>query len=382
MGKSNKKLTEWASRFIFAVLLIIVYLLLSNFSEVKVAFNGFMRIMSPFLTGILISYLLYVPCKNIEKLYSKSKLKFLSNKARALSVLSVFLLLFLLIILAINFAIPPLFNSIVDLVNSVPMYYNNTVDAIQNASEDSLLKYFNIKEGLTDFANTSIVELTNMENLGKFAKSAAGIVGSVFNIFVSVISSLYILMDRTNILRFLNKLVGVTFKENTHAVIKKYFIKANEVFFRFIASKGLDCLINGIAISFILLILNVKYAFLFGLFAGIFNAIPFFGSAIACISIAVITIFTGGLNKAVTVIILLLIFQQIDANFIEPRIMKSSLKISPILVISGIIIGGAYFGVIGMFLAVPVITVLKIILLDLIEQRQIYKKREIPDETK
>jgi predicted PurR-regulated permease PerM len=136
------------------------------------------------------------------------------------------------------------------------------------------------------------------------------------------------------------------------------------VLFTFIASKGLDSIINLVIISSILFIFNVKYAFLLGLIAGLFNFIPYLGSLIVIILISAITLITGGLSQAIKVLIPLLVFQQIDGNFIEPRIMKSSLKISPILVILAVVVGGAYFGIIGMFLAVPLAAIIKQVLIE------------------
>lgn len=67
--------------------------------------------------------------------------------------------------------------------------------------------------------------------------------------------------------------------------------------------------------------------------------------------------------------IIVILLQQIDANIINPKIVGDSLKISPLLVIFAVTIGGAYFGILGMFLAVPVVAVIKILLLDFINIR-------------
>ena len=83
----------------------------------------------------------------------------------------------------------------------------------------------------------------------------------------------------------------------------------------------------------------------------------------------IITIFTGGFAKALWMGIIIIILQQIDANIINPKIVGNSLKISPLLVILAVTLGGAYFGTIGMFLAVPVAALIKILIMDFIEYR-------------
>jgi predicted PurR-regulated permease PerM len=129
-----------------------------------------------------------------------------------------------------------------------------------------------------------------------------------------------------------------------------------------------------IAVTSLLLLFKVPYAFLLGFFAGILNFIPYLGSLIAVLMIFILTILTGGFGKAIQVLIPLFVFQQLDANFIEPRIMGFNLKINPLLVIFSVVVGGAYFGVVGMFLAVPIATIIKQLLTQYFDYSE--KKRE------
>ena len=177
-------------------------------------------------------------------------------------------------------------------------------------------------------------------------------------------------------MNFVKRLTNAIFNDSTYKSIDKYFNNSNEVFFKFIASQFLDAIIVGILVTIALSIMGVKYAPLLGFFIGIFNMIPYFGAVIATAISVVITIITGGLSQAIWMLIIVIILQQIDANIISPRIIGKSLKISPLLVITAVTIGGAYFGVLGMFLAVPIIAVLKIIVEDYIEFRLKKKKKE------
>ena len=113
---------------------------------------------------------------------------------------------------------------------------------------------------------------------------------------------------------------------------------------------------------------------LLGFMIGLFNLIPFFGAIIAVVIAVIITILTGGIGQAVVMAIVTIILQQIDANIINPKIVGNALDISQILVILSVTIGGAYFGILGMFLAVPVVTVLKMIITDYIKEKENLKK--------
>jgi predicted PurR-regulated permease PerM len=115
--------------------------------------------------------------------------------------------------------------------------------------------------------------------------------------------------------------------------------------------------------------MGVKYAPLLGFIIGLFNVIPYFGAIVAVIIAIVITIFTGGIGQALWLGIIITVLQQIDANIINPRILGTSLNLSPILVIFSVTIGGAYFGVLGMFLGVPVTAFLKIIIEEFLDAK-------------
>ena len=370
MEEIAKQWVRWIAIVIFAIIFITIYKFLDGFLHVREIFNNFMKIISPFLIGILISYLLYIPCKGVEKLYNKSKIKFIEKKSRVLSVFSIYLLFVLIIAIFIKFAIPVLYTGVVDLIDNVPTYYTNIVESVENIPKDSILNNINIKEGLIDFSNKYIEEYVNIENILKYVEGMMSFFNIIFKIGIGIVFSIYILIERRNIVKFLDKLSKALFKKNTYENIKKYFISANEIFLKFIAGKVLDGIIVMIVVTTILSILDVKYALVLGIMSGIFNLIPYFGTIAACIIIVFITIFTGGVTEAITVLILLLITQQIDGNIIEPRIMKSALEISPILVIAGVMVGGAYFGMPGMFLAVPVVTIIKMLLIDYIEFKQ------------
>ncbi|MBR3720276.1 MAG: AI-2E family transporter, partial [Clostridia bacterium] len=92
------------------------------------------------------------------------------------------------------------------------------------------------------------------------------------------------------------------------------------------------------------------------------------------------TFITGGFSQAVWMVIITTILQQIDANIINPKIVGESLKISPLLVIFAVTIGGAYFGILGMFLAVPVVAVIKVLIDDYVEFKNVEKEEKTSDD--
>lgn len=369
MEKKTNIWGKWLYWFIFAVAVIAVYKTLDNFNDITNWIKGILEVLMPFMIGILLAYLFYIPCKKIEKLYQKSKQKLIRRKARALSVFTVYLLALIIIILAFRFIIPNLTQSISDLASNIESYYQNTMNGLQNIPEDSILRQIDVQKIADSLNKINIAEYINFTTILEYAKGVIGVAEGIFDFFVSLIVSVYILIERTEILCFLRKLSGAIFKEKTYRTIGKYFNNTNQIFFKFLSSQLLDAFVVGVLTSIAMSLLGVKYAVLLGFLIGVSNLIPYFGAIVGVGVSIIITIFTGGIGKAIWTAIVVIILQQIDANIINPKIVGNSLSISPLLVIFAVTIGGAYFGVLGMFLSVPVFTVLKIMIEDYIDYR-------------
>lgn len=371
MGEKKRPLTKWLYWFLFAVAVLVVYKTLDNFTAIGMWIENLLEVLAPFLMGILIAYLLYTPCKKIENLYLKSKSKFVKKKARTLSIVTVYIMALLIVVIFFNVLIPVIANSVIDLVSNFQNYYNTTLYNFENLPEDSILKSDIARELFDYLKKIDFRQFLNLEKIAEYAKGAISVVGKIVDFFIAIIVSIYILRQRSEILTFGRNFAKATFKKDTYNNLAKYFNKTNEVFFNFLAGQLLDGIVVGIITSIAMSIMGVKYAVLLGFFIGLLNLIPYFGAIIGVVISAIITLLTGGFTQALTMVIVVTILQQIDANIINPKIISSSLKISPLLVIFSVTIGGAYFGVLGMFLAVPVFTVITVILTDYID----YKNR-------
>ena len=370
-----KKRISW---LLVALTVVIVYKMLDNFSNVTEWFGTFFRILKPFLAGLLISYILFMPCKKIEEALEKSKLKFAKKRARGLSVIATYIIFILIIIIIINCIFPILKESVVELVSNIPGYYETLVSKYKELPEDSVLKNDIIKDKMTELSNIDMKQFLsiNNEKIIEYVKNIINIFSGIFDVFVSIIVSVYILLQRTTIMRFLRRFARAMFKKNTYEAVNKYFTKANEVFFTFISSQLLDAVIVGILTTVAMLIIKVKYAPLIGFTIGLFNMIPYIGAIVAVGIGILITFITGGLGKAIAMAIVVIILQQIDANIINPKIIGVSLEVSPLLVIFSVTVGGAYFGIMGMFLGVPIAVVIKTILNDWIENKNKFRDEQ------
>ena len=330
----------------------------------------------PFVIGILIAYLFYLPCRKIEKWIQKVKVRWIAKKARVISTMIVYIIACIILILVFNFVLPAVAQSAMDLLSNIQNYYSSAMEALNNMPEESILNRIHAKEMIENLQQIDLSKVFNIEQLALYAKGVIDIASSIFDIFVAVVVSVYVLVERREILQFLRKLVKAIVGERKTKTIATYFNKTNEIFFRFLSSQLLDAFVVGILVSIAMSLMGVKYAILLGILIGISNLIPYFGAIIGVGVSIVVTIFTGGIGQAIWMAVVVIVLQQIDANIINPHITGSSLKISPLLVIFAVTIGGAYFGVLGMFLAVPIATVIKLVLTDYIDYQDQKQTKE------
>lgn len=362
----TKKWFYWVS---IGIVLIIVYKLLDNFTGIGGWIGNLFSVLAPFLEGILIAYILYTPCKKIENIFIKSKSKFIRKHARGTSIAITYIIVIALIAWFMNVIIPTLGTSIADLISNVQNYYNSVISDSPDITIAPFIQENILKPVVDWLQNTNFESFFTFDRIKEYLSSAMGVVKGVINIFIAVICSVYILAQRTRIIRFLNRLAKAVLTERGYERYQKYFITGNGIFFRYLSSQLVDGIVVAILTSIAMSIIGVKYSILLGTLIGISNLIPYFGAIFGVAIAIIITLLTGGWEQALIMGIVVIILQQIDANIINPKITSSSLKVSPLLIMFAVTVGGAYFGILGMFLAAPILTLIKVIVEDFIEEK-------------
>ena len=367
----EKEWKKWLFWFTLIVASIVVYKTIDSVIQVYVWLQGFISLLMPFIMAVIFAYILYKPAKAIET--KLNKVKFLNKISRGLAVAIVYALVVLIITLIINVVIPSISESLVDLVGSLPGYYNSAIEFINNIPEDSIFANLNLQNIVKSIEQIDIgkivLDTIDLKNVGNIIKGLSGATSLVFNAFVTIVVSVYLLLERSDIKSFVKHVCKACMKDETYEKYKEYYNKTNGIFYNFLSSQVIDAILMSLVCSIALNIMKVKYAALLAIMIGVFNIIPYFGAIVGCTIAVIITIFTGGIVQAIWMLVVILILQQVDANIINPRFLGSSLHISPILVIFSVTVGGAYFGVLGMFLAVPVTAFIKIILEDKINEK-------------
>lgn len=382
--KPINKYKIWFMTFLFIVGIIIVYKYIDSFSVITTFFSNIIGILSPFIIGFVIAYILNLPTKKINgfldeiigKAYAKNKKIKLKLNTYKLSVLLIYIFAVVLISLVLKLIIPPLYKNIADLCQNMPSYISSAVAYIETLPLENILPAIDIDEIISFASVRRFFASIDLSSIGKYAQSVMGVTSNVINIFIGIIISIYMLLDKDKIKKFMSDFSTAFFPEKIDKTIKLYLKEANDTFPRFISCQLIDAVVVSTLASILLSLLKVKYSLVLGIMLGVFNLIPYFGAIIACVISIVITLFTGGVFKALWTAVTLLIIQQIDGNIIGPKIMGDQLDISPLLVIFAVTVGGGLFGIIGMLISVPVVAVIKRFLTGSVERRVAKKLSE------
>lgn len=367
-----RELSKYIGLFVFAVAVIAVYKTFDNISYIIGYFGYILRVLSPFLIGFVIAYVLLQPCRAIEKFLSKNPYKFLSKHCRAISVATIYIIFLAVVILLLVAIIPAIVSSLTDFYNQLPSLIGefarwfNSLDMGITLGDDTLQKIFENEY----FSVQKLITYFSFDNVNKYAQGVMTVGSNLFKSFMGIIISVYILIDRTNLKTSFFRLTKSLLKPKPRAFLARYAKMTNEFANKYIYCMLVDAIIIFIAAFIILSVEGVKYAPLLALMVGLFNLIPYFGAFVSTAITGIITAFTGSFTLAVISVVSLIVLQQLDSNFIQPKLLSGSLQIKPFWVIFGALLGSGLFGVFGLFLAIPLMALCRNMLIDFMEYRE------------
>ena len=373
----TKKWMYWVS---IGIVLIVVYKFFDNFAGIGNWLGKFLGVLAPLLTGVLIAYILYKPCKLLEKLCTKGfKIKSI-KVSRFLSITIVYAIFIGTLFALAKFIIPAIYESVSDLITNVQYYYNGIATDSLETNIAPFIKENIIKPLVELIQKIEVREYLSPDKLVDYASTVVGAIKVIGTILVALICSVRILFERDSLVNYIDRLAKAVFTREGYKRFNRYYRNGNDIFLKYISSQFLDALVVAVIMSIALAIMKVKYAVLLGVIIGLFNLIPYFGAVIGILIAVLITILTGGWNQAILMTIVTVILQQIDAQIINPKITGTNLEVSPLLVVVSVVIGGAYFGWIGMLLSVPVAVLIRLMLNDFIINREKDKETLIEEE--
>lgn len=391
--KWDKKYLYWGvTGFSVVACAVLFYMALNYIGLVRDGVSKLMSILSPFIWGLVITWLI-APMTHLfeDSLFlplGRSIHKSNEDKAKKLGRSFAVLLseiVFLAIITALFYLIiPQLYQSIETIVKSSDAY----ITTITGWIEALLRDYPEIESYALDVlgrANESLVDwvqTTVLPELGTLVTNVAGgvyyVLTGVYNLIIGIIVSIYILGNlegfKANAKRWLYSALTV---ENAKKIIDGLKF-TNRTFVGFINGKVLDSAIIGLICYVCCSLLKMPYTLLISVIVGVTNIIPFFGPFIGAIPCGIIILMVSPV-KALIFAVFILVLQQVDGNIIGPKILGSTTGINGFWVLFSIIFGAGLFGFWGMLLGVPVFVVVYTLLNMHIEKK--LKDKALPYDT-
>ncbi|SCJ93451.1 pheromone autoinducer 2 transporter [uncultured Clostridium sp.] len=380
---------EWNKRYTtiavysFAVIAcsIILYMFISNAGEFSSKVSGMISTLRPFIIGGAIAYILNFMLKFYESLLAKwDKFDKQSKKVkRSVGLVLTYISASIMLYLFLQFVLPQLLDSILGLANSIPQYVkelsNITNELIGKANLDPQFIDVVMKQW-NDLINTVITVITNMVPvIGNWILELSS---SLFSIFIGIIVSIYMLIDKEKLLALCRKIV-FAFSPNERA---KFILRiariSNDTFGKFLVGKIIDSLIIGVLTFCILSICKMPYTLLISVIIGITNIIPFFGPFFGAIPSVIIVLFVSP-TKALWLVLIVFVIQQIDGNIIGPKILGDTIGISAFWILFSLLIFSKLLGFVGMIVGVPIFAVVYSLIKETVEVR--LKDKGLPTST-
>lgn len=368
--KRFEKYRNWIIAFVFAVAVIAVYKTFDNLYRIVGLAGAVIKSLSPFIIGFVIAYILNIPATKIENFCKNSKYAFVKKKSKSISIISVYLLLVLVAYITISAIAPALYRNVAELYNNIPNYLGYAMNELEILQNKYGLSIFEFNEESVMGAFDKLLGKFDIAEFGKYAKGFVGITSGVINIFIGIIVSVYMLTGKEKILNSLKNILGLLLKDEKSRKVLRVARKIDAIFSKYLFCLILDAVIMAVLATVILSILKVKYAIILGIMIGLFNLIPYFGAIFAATLSVIITLITGGLMQGIWTAVSLIILQQVDGNFIGPKIMGEVLDASPLWIILAVTLGGGFFGITGMIISVPVLVSIKMVVTDLIKEKE------------
>ena len=349
-SKRPESMLDW---FCVVGACIAFYLLLNNLGYFLGRIGIFINILSPFAGGIVIAYILDPMVKFFYTRLFKEK-----KGTRGFAILLAYAVAILLLMLLAWLVVP-------QIVNSIGMLFTNFPSYIQGVQE--MLLYVQSEYGIDlqqatkmlDDSEAMVKEIYAMatEAMPQIVASIGSVASNFVAIFTSIAASIYMLADKDHLLHQLRTLAHAFLPEKVASNTLRICHYANVNFTGFFVGKIIDSAIIGVITFVAMTILRLDFAVLISVFIGITNIIPVFGPFIGAIPSVFILLLIDPL-QAVIFCVLILIIQQLDGNFIGPKILGSSIGISALWILFSIVVGGDLFGIVGMVVGVPVFATL------------------------
>ena len=344
---------------VIAASTILIFILLDH-EKMLGALNKLFSVFSPVITGFFIAFILNPVLNFFEKIVFKKVLTLDKHKKakRAVSMVCTYLVFIGALTLFGMIIVPALIESLTDLINNLQGYYTKGVALINdvlsrvNISKETL-------ESFTSVGNDIVIEVT--EGITKLLPKLGALANSAFSFLktacIGFAFSIYMLASKEIFRSQFSRVLYTFTSKKTHDRVRRVAQLSYYSFSNYISGYLVDSIIVGIVCYIVMIIFGWPYPALISIIIGVFNMVPIFGPVIGAIP-STLLIFLINPWQALFFVIFIVILQQIDGNFICPRVLGERIGIKPFWVMLAIVVGGSLFGIPGMVLSVPAFAVM------------------------
>ena len=371
---------------------IVLYATIARWPIFYAGVTKVFRILSPFIWGFAISYLLRPMMRFFEKrifarmgarLFPKNeRWRFVSARGSAIIVSEA--LMILIIFLLLRMVLPQIYSSIENLLLNSTTYYDKIVEWVSKVLADypQLEETFvtviaDMSESLIGWMKTSLLpQMTNL--VTNITNGVYYFIRGVYYVVVGVIVSIYILFNKEAVGTGAKKLIYSIFSVPFANKILDGIRFTDKIFMGFISGKVVDSAIIGMLCYICCVLMGMPYAVLVSVIIGVTNVIPFFGPFIGAVPAAFIILIESPI-KCLEFVLFIFVLQQFDGNILGPKILGESIGVNGFWVMFSIILGGGLFGFAGMLLGVPVFVVTYTGITKLVDKK--LKRNGLPADT-
>ncbi len=381
MELKSKQMKNAVFLISFAIILMFV---LENLQGLGDHIRRFISIISPFIIGASLAFIMNSPMMFIERTFfnEKSPLgRIKEGFKRPLSYLITLILFIATILIILLIIIPELVTTIRELAIKLPHYWKDAqVFVVKNLIDNP---------EVTDWINNINIDWVSIEQsiLSFFQKSALDWVGNTFtfatsllgNIVTSVVAfifSIYVLLQKESLTRQVKKIVLAFNSEKAAQMIFHIGDLSNRAFSNFISGQLLEAVIIGTLFLVAMIVFGFPYALMISLTIAVTALIPIVGAFVGCL-IGAFLILVESPIKALWFVIMFLIIQQIEGNLIYPHVVGKASGLPSIWILVAVTVGGSLMGILGILLFIPIGSILYTLLRETVNHR--LKNRGITD---
>jgi predicted PurR-regulated permease PerM len=366
-----RKLTTKGFIVVFGLFLVIFNFVINKYDFFPVIKSALL----PVIIGFVIAYLVDPMVKFIMKL-SKGKIK------RGFSILISIILVLSMITLFGAVLIPSIISSVEDIIVKITKLVENpsTLEFFEKALNqiDSEL-FAEVVEYVNGQLQTIMVKVGELSTflLNGLASFLGSAITSLFSFFMAFVISIYMLADKKDLLHRIKR-VNYAFNDvDTADTLLRITKKSNDIFSSFFVGKIIDSAIIGVLCFIIMALFKIPNAPAIGFIVGLTNIIPYFGPFIGAVPAVLVTLASGSLFQVLLVLIIIVALQQFDGLYLGPKILGDKIGVGAFWIIVSVSVGGALFGVVGMFVGVPVVVLIKTLIEEYVDIKLKEKKFDI-----